>query len=81
MKNDDNSFVISNDSSGFLKVEPIGNYTVFKQPDYRWKVSLFGGDEVIIYREKRPNFWWRWMQYLFFGWVWRPIKEVTDETK
>jgi hypothetical protein len=44
-----------------------------------WKCELFGcGKNGITWRPNKgqvPNFFWRWMQYLFFGNKWMREKD------
>lgn len=62
--------------------ENINSLNNFLTPDSGWQCYLFGGTpegSSIFWKPakgKVPNFFWRWMQYLFFGnrWV-KNIKE------
>lgn len=46
-----------------------------------WKCFLFGGTEKfsgicwLPPKGEHPNFFWRWMQYIFFGNKWVKIKK------
>lgn len=31
-------------------------------------------DFIIRFESERPNFFWRWMTYIMFGWKWKHFK-------
>ena len=41
-----------------------------------WKCDIFGLQGQIVvrpYKGKVPNWFWRWMQYIFFGNLWKRV--------
>ena len=48
------------------------------KPEYsEWQCEIFGFENYIWYplKNKTPNWFWRWMQYLFFGNKWTKKKK------
>lgn len=60
-----------------IKVDPRFTYQLYKSPVYTWECDCFGCNRmgVVIQVEDHnvPNWFWRKMQYLFFGNKWEKL--------
>lgn len=82
------SRIVIKSSEGFKKLTPVEEKENFITQKFTHQIVignilgptcqlLFHGDEALIFnvRGKRPNWFWRINQYLFFGFKWRNIQK------